>query len=269
MGEAKRYFEDVNEGDEAPVLRHTLERTDLVRYAGASGDYNPMHHDEVKAQAAGQPSVFGHGMFSMGLLGTALTDFLGVGHLTHYQVRFSRQTWPGEQLSSRVVVVAKRVEGGRHLVDVECSLFNENGEEKVVGVATAELPSVDAPKAPRVVAKNAGVKIAGVKRAGVKKAARKAPAKKAPAKKAALAKKSAPAKKATPVKKSPPAKKAAAKKSPTKKAPAKKVGTTRTPAAKAAATRAVAKKTARAKAAPANKASAVKRAAPAKRLSGR
>ena len=106
MGEAKRYFEDVNEGDEAPVLRHTLERTDLVRYAGASGDYNPMHHDEVKAQAAGQPSVFGHGMFSMGLLGTALTDFLGVGNLTHYQVRFSRQTWPGEQLSTRVVVVA-------------------------------------------------------------------------------------------------------------------------------------------------------------------
>ena len=97
MGEAKLYFEDVHEGDEAPVFEHTLERTDLVRYAGASGDYNPMHHDEVKAQAAGQPSVFGHGMFSMGLLGTALTDYVGVGNLTHYQVRFARQTWPGEQ----------------------------------------------------------------------------------------------------------------------------------------------------------------------------
>src|SRR5580700_733297 len=104
MGEAKLYFEDVHEGDEAPVLVHTLERTDLVRYAGASGDYNPMHHDEVKARDAGQPSVFGHGMFSMGILGTALTNFLGVGNLTHYQVRFSRQTWPGEVLSTRVVV---------------------------------------------------------------------------------------------------------------------------------------------------------------------
>ncbi len=107
MGEAKLYFEDVHEGDEAPVLSHMLERTDLVRYAGASGDYNPMHHDEVKAQAAGQPSVFGHGMFSMGLLGTALTDYVGVGNITHYQVRFARQTWPGERLSTRVVVARR------------------------------------------------------------------------------------------------------------------------------------------------------------------
>jgi acyl dehydratase len=246
MVEARRYFEDVNEGDEAPVLRHTLERTDLVRYAGASGDYNPMHHDEVKAQAAGQPSVFGHGMFSMGLLGTALTDFLGVGHLTHYQVRFSRQTWPGEQLSTRVVVIAKRVEGGRHLVDVECSLFNENGEEKVAGVATAELPSVDVPKAPAV-AKKAAAKKAPAKKAPAKKAAvknvgpprkaaparkkapaKKAPAKKAPAKKAAGSTKASATKK-TAVKKAAPAKKAAASTSPAKKAPAKKA-----PAKKAA-----------------------------------
>ena len=79
MGDAALYFEDVSEGDEAPVLAHVLTRTDLVAYAGASGDFNPMHHDEVKATAAGQPSVFGHGMFSMGLLGTAVTDYVGVG----------------------------------------------------------------------------------------------------------------------------------------------------------------------------------------------
>ena len=65
-GEQKICFEDVKEGDTAPVRSHTLTRTDLVQYAGASGDFNPMHHDEVKAQAAGLPSVFGHGMFSMG-----------------------------------------------------------------------------------------------------------------------------------------------------------------------------------------------------------
>ena len=89
MGEKKLSFEDVQVGDEAPVITHTLTRTDLVRYAGASGDFNPMHHDEVAAQAAGQPSVFGHGMFSMGLLGTALTDFVGVGNITRYKVRFA------------------------------------------------------------------------------------------------------------------------------------------------------------------------------------
>ena len=63
MGDAVLYFEDVSEGDEAPVLTHVLTRTDLVAYAGASADFNPMHHDEVAAVAAGQPSVFGHGMF--------------------------------------------------------------------------------------------------------------------------------------------------------------------------------------------------------------
>lgn len=135
------YFEDLKEGDEAPVRAHTLTRTDLVRYAGASGDYNPMHHDEILATKAGQPSVFGHGMFSMGLLGTAVTDFVGAGTLTHYQVRFNRQTWPGEELRTRVVVTAKREEDGKKLVDFECSLANAEGEVKVSGMATAALPS--------------------------------------------------------------------------------------------------------------------------------
>ncbi len=138
---ATLHFEDVHEGDEAPVKAHTLTRTDLVRYAGASGDYNPMHHDEIIATSAGQPSVFGHGMFSMGLLGTALTDYVGYGTLRHYKVRFSRQTWPGEELRTRIVVTGKRVVDGEHLVDLEVSLHNAEGEVKVVGEATAQLPT--------------------------------------------------------------------------------------------------------------------------------
>lgn len=141
MGEQKLFFDDVTEGDEAPARTHTLTRTDLVRYAGASGDYNPMHHDEIQATAAGQPSVFGHGMFSMGFLGSAVEDYVGVANLTRYKVRFARQTWPGEELSTRVTVRAKRTEGGRHLVDLDVRLVNQDGEEKVVGEATAELPT--------------------------------------------------------------------------------------------------------------------------------
>src|ERR1700728_2331987 len=133
MGETKLSFEDVKVGDEAPVISHTLTRTDLVKYAGASGDFNPMHHDEVAAKAAGQPSVFGHGMFSMGLLGSALTDYVGVGNLTRYRVRFARQTWPDEGLSSKIVVVARRQEDGRNLVDLAVTLTNAEGEQKVVG----------------------------------------------------------------------------------------------------------------------------------------
>jgi acyl dehydratase len=141
MAEQKLYFEDVADGDEAPAVSHELTRTDLVMYAGASGDFNPMHHDEVKAQAAGMPSVFGHGMFSMGLLGRAITDWVGIGNLRQFKVRFTKQTWPGEVLTSKIVVSGKRKEDGEALVDLDVSLANENGEEKVAGSAIAALPT--------------------------------------------------------------------------------------------------------------------------------
>jgi acyl dehydratase len=129
-------FDAVAEGDTAPAVSHTLGRTDLVKYAGASGDYNPMHTDEVAAQAAGLPSVFGHGMFSMGLLGRALTDWAGVGNLTNYRVRFTKQTWPGETLTTSITVTGKREEDGQKLVDVEVGLANQDGEGKLTGSAT-------------------------------------------------------------------------------------------------------------------------------------
>ncbi|MGO9029285.1 MAG: MaoC/PaaZ C-terminal domain-containing protein [Acidimicrobiales bacterium] len=141
MGEGTLYVEDLKEGDEAPVRSHVLNRTDLVAYAGASGDFNPMHHDEVKATAAGQPSVFGHGMFSMGFLGSALTDYVGAGNVRHFQVRFAKQTWPDENLQTRIVVTGTRAEGGEHLVDLDVRLHNADGEEKVVGQATAVVAS--------------------------------------------------------------------------------------------------------------------------------
>ena len=140
MGDQVLYFEDVAEGDRAPELAHVLTRTDLVAYAGASGDFNPMHHDEVKATAAGQPSVFGHGMFSMGLVGTAITNYVGVGNVRRFQVRFARQTWPDEELRTRIVVTRTRTEGDDHLVDLDVRLHNVDGEEKVVGEATAVVP---------------------------------------------------------------------------------------------------------------------------------
>ena len=133
-------FDALSVGDAAPPLVvEQLTRTNFVRYAGASGDFNPMHHDEVAAQAAGQASVFGHGMFSMGLLGTALTDYVGVGNVTRYQVRFARQTWPDEVLSSKIVVTGKREEDGKKLIDLAVTLSNGDGEDKLVGEATAAL----------------------------------------------------------------------------------------------------------------------------------
>jgi len=129
-------YDDVDVGDEAPSISHELGRTDLVRYAGASGDFNPMHTDEVAAQAAGLPSVFGHGMFSMGLLGRAITDWAGVGNLLSYKVRFTKQTWPGETLTSTITVTAKHEEGGRRLIEADVALANQDGEVKVAGTTT-------------------------------------------------------------------------------------------------------------------------------------
>ena len=140
-GEQKICFEDVKEGDTAPVRSHTLTRTDLVQYAGASGDFNPMHHDEVKAKEAGLPSVFGHGMFSMGFLAAAINDYVGVGNLASYSVRFVKQTWPDNVLTTSIVVTGKRNEDGQNLVDLEVNLNNQDGQPVVSGEATAALPS--------------------------------------------------------------------------------------------------------------------------------
>ena len=140
MSEQKLFFDDVSEGDVAPAVAHELTRTDLVMYAGASGDFNPMHTDEVKAKEAGLPSVFGHGMFTAGLLGKAITDFVGVGNLRTYKIRFTKQTWPGEVLTTHVTVARKYEEGSEHRVDLECAVTNEAGEAKLSGVAVAVLP---------------------------------------------------------------------------------------------------------------------------------
>ena len=134
------YFEDVQVGDAAPVLTHTLTRGDLVEYAGASGDFNPMHTDEVAAKEAGMPSVFGHGMFSAGLLATAMTNWSGPGSVLRYKVRFVKQTWPGERFETSIAVTGKRKDDGRGLLDVECSLSNDQGEVKVSGEATLAVP---------------------------------------------------------------------------------------------------------------------------------
>jgi acyl dehydratase len=141
MSEHTLSFDDVAEGDTAPEFTHELTRTDLVMYAGASGDFNPMHTDEVAAQAAGLPSVFGHGMFTAGLLGKALTDYVGVGNLRNYKIRFTKQTWPGETLTTRVTVAKKYDEGSEHRVDLECVVTNQGGEAKLTGVAVAALPA--------------------------------------------------------------------------------------------------------------------------------
>jgi acyl dehydratase len=134
MGERVLDYGDLSTGTAGPEISHSLTRTDLVMYAGASGDFNPMHHDEIAAQQAGLPSVFGHGMFTAGLLATAITNFVGIGNLKSYRVRFTKQTWPGEVLTTSVTVREKRA--GNEVV-LDCSVVNQDGETKIQGEAVA------------------------------------------------------------------------------------------------------------------------------------
>jgi acyl dehydratase len=108
-----------------------------VRYAGASGDFNPMHHDDTIATSVGNPSVFGHGMLTAGLMARVLTDWFGPTALRRFQVRFSKQVWPGETLTCTAKVTGLRDEGDDGLIDVDCQVVNQDGEVKLTGSATA------------------------------------------------------------------------------------------------------------------------------------
>ena len=122
------------------VVVEDLKRTQIVMYAGASGDYNPIHTDEVFAtKVAGYPTVFAHGMLTMGFTGKMLTNWVGDARLESFGVRFSSQVWPGDTLTARATVTALREEDGKHLVDLDLSTVNQDGREVVTGTATARV----------------------------------------------------------------------------------------------------------------------------------
>ncbi len=122
------------------VVVEDLKRTQLVQYAGASGDYNPLHTDDLFTKAvAGYPGVFAHGMLTMGMTGRLLTDWVGDGRLTSYGVRFVNQVWPGDTLTATAEITAIRNEDGRHLVDLSVTTTNQNDTPVVTGTATARV----------------------------------------------------------------------------------------------------------------------------------
>ena len=138
-GNAKLRASQLKVGDtREAVLVENLSRTQIVMYAGASGDFNPIHHDETFAtKAAGYPSVFAHGMLTMGMTGRLLTDWLGDGVLREYGVRFVKQVWPGDSLTAKGTVTAIGDDGS---VEIEVVTTNQKGEPVVAGSARATLP---------------------------------------------------------------------------------------------------------------------------------
>lgn len=128
---------ELNVGDTyTECLVEDLKRTQIVQYAGASGDYNPLHTDEVfTVEVAKYPSVFAHGMLTMGMTGRMLTNYVGDGRLTKYGVRFTSQVWPGDTLNSTATV--ESVEDG--IVNLKVETTNQDGALVLSGYAAARV----------------------------------------------------------------------------------------------------------------------------------
>jgi len=123
-----------------PHVIGPVSRTDFVRYQGASGDLNPLHHDEPLARSAGFPTVFAPGMWVAGLLGAFATDWLGPEHLRAFRARFHAQIWPGDVLTCTAEIAAEQPDGEAH-VDVVLRCHRQGGQEAVTAWATFALPS--------------------------------------------------------------------------------------------------------------------------------
>jgi acyl dehydratase len=124
---------------EEEVCRN-LSRTQIVQYAGTSGDYNPLHSDEIfTTQIAGYPSVFAHGMLSMGMTGRMLTNYVGDGRLKSYGVRFTAQVFPGATLTAKATITEIREEDGEKIAVIAISTTDEAGTEVIKGQASAIL----------------------------------------------------------------------------------------------------------------------------------
>jgi acyl dehydratase len=123
-------------GDRGPAFSiGPLSRTDFVRYAGASGDFNPIHHDEPFAIAAGLPSVMAHGMLSAGILASFVTHWFGPGSVRRYRSRFKERVWPGDVVTAAGTVLRVFEAGSERRAELELTLARADGAVVVSGTA--------------------------------------------------------------------------------------------------------------------------------------
>jgi acyl dehydratase len=135
------FFEDVNAGDDLPELVKPITQVQLVRYAGASGDFNPIHTVPAVAESVGLPGTIAHGMLIMAFAAQMLTDWAGAGAVRDLKVRFSGMAVPGESVVCRGKITSMSEEGGEALVHGRLTVKGEADDSlKLKGSFSAALP---------------------------------------------------------------------------------------------------------------------------------
>ena len=135
------YDEDVNVGDELPSLTtQPVTHLQLVRYAGASGDFNPLHTDPKVGEAIGIGGIIAHGMLIMGFVGQMLSDYAGPTALRKFDVRFKGMTRIGDEITCTGAITEKYEADGEARIAGKVQAADQNGDVKVTGTFVAALP---------------------------------------------------------------------------------------------------------------------------------
>jgi hypothetical protein len=146
------HYNDIEMGSEMPVYTsQPITRTHLVRYAGASGDFNPLHHDQTFARMIGMKNVIAHGMLIMGMVGEAITSWIENKYLRKFNVRFLSMTEPVDwddiknTKDRATIIVSGKVfkifeENGEKLFQCEIIAQDALGSKKLSGFFIAALP---------------------------------------------------------------------------------------------------------------------------------
>lgn len=135
------YFEDVQVGAEIPQLtKEPVTHLQLVRYAGASGDFNPLHTDPKVGEAIGTGGIIAHGMLIMGFVGQMLSDYVGPLALRKFGVRFKGMTRLGDVITCSGTVTEKYETDGETRIAGKVQAADQNGEVKVTGTFVAAVP---------------------------------------------------------------------------------------------------------------------------------
>jgi acyl dehydratase len=129
-------FDTVKVGDERSFEVADINRTHFVRYAGAGGDFNPIHHDQTFAENAALPTVFGMGMFTAGVLSRIPAEWFGPTSVKRYAIRFTSRIWPEDTVTCSGKVVRVYEQDGTKHVDLDVTASNQKGEPLIRAEAT-------------------------------------------------------------------------------------------------------------------------------------